>query len=67
MGFTAPEYEYAPPEKGVKPAGRRERSEVALVSLALNGNTIIFAALHFLRKPHKAFRLLDIGRIRYRW
>ena len=37
--------------------------------LALNGNTIIFAALHFTRKFHRALRLLDIryDGIRYRW
>jgi hypothetical protein len=50
------------------PRRRKEQSrrgggnifEVALVFLALNGNTIIFAALHFPRKLHKALRLLDI-------
>ena len=50
------------------PRRRKEQSqrgggnvfEVALVFLALNGNTIIFAALHFQRKPHRALRLLDI-------
>ncbi len=69
MGFTAP--------VGMNmPRRRKEQSrrgggnifEVALVFLALNGNTIIFAALHFPRKLHKALRLLDIcyGWIRYR-
>nr|DAW19455.1 MAG TPA: hypothetical protein [Caudoviricetes sp.] len=32
-----------------------------MVFLALNGNTIIFAALHFPCKLHRALRLLDIA------
>ncbi|ACJ52812.1 hypothetical protein Blon_1737 [Bifidobacterium longum subsp. infantis ATCC 15697 = JCM 1222 = DSM 20088] len=44
-------YEYAPPEKGAKPAGRGKSWKIALVFPALNDNTIIFAALHFPCKP----------------
>lgn len=55
-----PKYGYAPPGKGRKPGEAEGKSLVALVFLALNGNTIIFAALHSGRKRQRPLGLLDI-------
>ena len=55
-----PEYGYAPPGKGGKPGEAEGKSSVVLVFFALNGNTIIFAALHSDRKRQRPLGLLDI-------